>query len=46
VWGWRVIVLQSAFISSTLRQDENTKQGKGNQMHKNKKNWQCLVQFA
>jgi hypothetical protein len=33
VWGRRVIVLQSAFISSTLRQDETAKQGKGNQMH-------------
>jgi hypothetical protein len=28
MWGQRVLFLQSAFISSTLRQDENIKQGK------------------
>jgi hypothetical protein len=27
MWGWKVIVLQITFISSTLRQDETTKQG-------------------
>jgi hypothetical protein len=37
VWGWRVIVLQSTFISSTLRQDEIAKQGKANQTHRNRK---------
>jgi hypothetical protein len=46
VWGQRVIVLQSAFISSTLKQDETAKQGKGNQTHRNRKIWQHLAQFA
>jgi hypothetical protein len=46
VWGWRVIVLQSAFISSTLRQDETSEQGKGNQMHKNRKIWKRFTGFA
>jgi hypothetical protein len=46
VWRRRAFVLQNAFISSTLRQDETTKQGKGNQMHENKKNWQHPAQFA
>jgi hypothetical protein len=46
VWGWRVIVLQSAFISSTLKQDEIAKQGKGNQTHRNIKIWQRPARFV
>jgi hypothetical protein len=34
------------FISSTLKQDEIAKQGKGNQTHKNRKIWQPPARFA
>jgi hypothetical protein len=46
MWGWKIIVLQSAFISSTFRQDETAKQGKGNQTHRNIKIWQCPARFS